>query len=105
MRSEMKMSRVVNPVTCKCNLISGHIIGQNAVAASVRKILHGWAVFRVRGAYSLKVILVETAIFCILVRGIYCTASGTSTSPKPCLPNFCFHHGEVRVSLEFSERS
>jgi len=39
MRSEMKISRVVNQITCQHSLISGHKITPNAVAATVRRIL------------------------------------------------------------------
>jgi len=49
------------------------------------------------------VIQVEIAISCVFVRAIYSTASGTSTSPKPCLPT-CSRHCEVSP-WKFSERS
>jgi hypothetical protein len=54
MRSEMKISRVVNPLTCQTSLVSGHKISQNVVAAAVRRILQN---SEVDGAF----------IFCILL--------------------------------------
>jgi hypothetical protein len=39
MRSEMKISRVVNPITCQSSLVSGHKLSQNVVTAVIRRIL------------------------------------------------------------------